>query len=264
MEPSRQTTTGAADVAGKVIWITGASRGLGRAIAVALGRAGAHLAVTARTRTPLDALATELAADLTSAGGSVLVAEGQVNDSERMAAIADAVVARHGRLDVLVNMAGINPTVARSEQLSDPAWSEVVDVNLAGTFYCSREAGRHMLAAGRGSVINVSSVHGSTGVARMAAYAASKGGVENLTRALALEWAERGVRVNCLAPGYFRTDLTEAYLNGPRGAQVLAAIPMGRFGEPDELVGAVRFLASDAASYVTGSTLFVDGGWTAH
>jgi NAD(P)-dependent dehydrogenase (short-subunit alcohol dehydrogenase family) len=242
---------------GKVAWITGASRGLGEAIARGLADAGASLAITSRSEDDLR----RLAADLD--GSEVLVQPGSVASPAEMAAAARAVVDRLGGLDVLVNMAGICPVVRRSEELADDEWQQVVDVNLSGTFYCCREAGRHMLSTGGGSIINISSVHGSTGVIRMAAYGASKGGVENLTRSLAVEWAPRGVRVNCLAPGYFETQLTEAYLASSAGERVRQAIPMGRTGDRSEMVGATVFLASDASSYMTGAVVHVDGGWTA-
>jgi NAD(P)-dependent dehydrogenase (short-subunit alcohol dehydrogenase family) len=250
---------GAGSLAGRVAWLTGAGRGLGRAVGVGLAAAGARLAISARSVNALQSLAEEL----TGTGTEVLVLPGSVSDPDFADAAADRIAAELGSIDVLVNMAGTNPRVVASEELTDEAWQEVIDVNLTGTFRCARAAARHMLAVGRGSIINISSVHGSTGVARMCAYAASKGGVETLTKALAVEWADRGVRVNCVAPGYFTTALTERYLAGPRGEAVLSAIPMGRAGCADELVGVTRLLACDEGSYITGSVFLVDGGWTA-
>lgn len=244
-------------LADKVVWVTGAGRGIGRALSVGLAGAGARLAVTARSKADLSALADELT------GQQVLVLPGSVADSDAVSAIVQDVVAEFGRLDVLVNVAGICPIVCPTETLGDADWREIIEVNLSGTFYCCREAGRRMLRAGGGSIINISSVHGSTGVAQMAAYGASKGGVENLTRSLAVEWAPQGVRVNCIAPGYFHTRLTGRYLASPAGDRVRASIPLGRVGDADELVGAAVFLASDASSYVTGTALHVDGGWLA-
>lgn len=241
------------DLTGRTAWVTGAGKGLGRAMAAALASAGARLAVTSRTESDLTALAAEL-------GEETLVLPGSVDDP----AFAEECVDRIGKLDVLVNCAGISPTFRRSEKVSDADWSQVLRVNLDGTFFCARAAGRRMLAQGSGSIVNVSSVHGTTGFERIAAYAASKGGVEALTRVLAVEWADRGVRVNALAPGYFETDLSHGLITSPWGETVRRAVPQGRVGAPRELAGAVVFLASDASSYVTGSTLYVDGGWTAH
>lgn len=241
----------------KVVWVTGAGRGIGRSIALSCARAGAVLAVTGRNPESLESLADELP------GKDVLALPGDVSDAAAVDAAAGRIVSELGRIDVLVNMAGISPTVRPSEQLSDDEWRAVLDVNLDGTFFCSRAAGRAMLDQGAGSIVNVSSVHGSTGVPRMAAYGASKGGVENLTRSLSLEWAGSGVRVNCLAPGYIETDLTRDYLRSRHGDDVRAGIPMGHPGVADDLVGATLFLASDASRYVTGAVIPVDGGWTA-
>jgi NAD(P)-dependent dehydrogenase (short-subunit alcohol dehydrogenase family) len=242
---------------GRTVWVTGASRGIGRALASGLARAGARLAVTSRARSDLESLKDELP------GQDVLIMDGSVTDAERMSTVADRIATKMGSLDVLITVAGINPVVRRSEELDNAAWQHVVDVNLTGTFFCCRAAAGHMLDAGSGSIITISSVHGSTGVARMAAYAASKGAIESLTRSLAVEWAQRGVRVNCLAPGYIRTDLTAASLDSRNGDQVISRIPMGLPGRPEDLVGAAVFLASDASSYMTGAIVAVDGGWTA-
>lgn len=240
------------DLTGRTAWITGAGKGLGRAIAIALSCAGARVALTSRTEADLAALAADL-------DDGTLVLPGSIDDP----GFAEECVRRIGRLDVLVNCAGISPTFTRSESVPDEDWRHVLQVNLDGTFYCCRAAGRRMLEQGAGSIINVSSVHGTTGFDRIAAYAASKGGVEALTRVLAVEWADRGVRVNSLAPGYFATDLSHGLMNSRWGEAIRRAVPQGRVGEAAELAGAAVFLASDAASYVTGSTLYVDGGWTA-
>lgn len=248
------------ELEGKVAWVTGAGRGLGRAIALELARAGARVAVQARTAEDLN----EVAGIIEAEGGRALILSGSVVDSHFTQESADTIAGTLGGLDVLVNSAGINPVVSPSEALSDEDWRRVVETNLTGTFYCCREAGRRMkLSGGGGAIVNISSVHGSTGVARMAAYAASKGAIESLTKALAVEWAADGIRVNCLAPGYFRTDMTDRYLNSRHGETVLARTPMGRVGDPPELVGAARFLAGNRASFMTGAVVPVDGGWTA-
>ncbi|MFE7934956.1 SDR family NAD(P)-dependent oxidoreductase [Streptomyces sp. NPDC057456] len=244
---------------GRTAWVTGAGKGLGRAIAVALSQAGADVAVTARTTADLESLEAELA----SCGGKVLVLPGSIADPDSVRTTVGRITGATGRLDAVVNCAGVSPHFTRSEYVTDEDWRRVLDINLQGTFYCCREAGKVMLEQGSGSIVNVSSVHASTGFERIAAYAASKGGVEALTKALAVEWADRGVRVNALAPGYFRTDLSSGLLDSKWGERIVRGTPLGRVGSVEELGGAAVFLASDASRFVTGTTLTVDGGWTA-
>ncbi|MFE9924507.1 SDR family NAD(P)-dependent oxidoreductase [Streptomyces sp. NPDC005774] len=243
----------------KTAWVTGAGKGLGRAIAIALSQAGATVAVTARTASDLEGLESELAGH----GGKVLVMPGSVADSVAVRDMAERITTWTGRLDAVINCAGISPHFTRSEKVTDQDFQQVLDVNLQGTFYCCREAGKVMLEQRSGSIVNVSSVHATTGFERIAAYAASKGGVEALTRALSVEWADRGVRVNTLAPGYFQTDLSSGLLDSRWGERIVRGTPLGRVGSADELGGAAVFLASDASRFVTGTTLTVDGGWTA-
>lgn len=249
-------TTESPVLADKVVWVTGAGKGLGRAIAVALSRAGAVVAVSSRTPADLRALANELAPAL------VTVLPISVDDAAAVRGAVAEILERHGRLDALVNCAGISSAFVRSETLDDDDWARVLGTNLTGTFLCCREAGKVMIEQGRGSIVNVSSVYASVGFERMAAYAASKGGVEALTKSLAVEWAPKGIRVNTLAPGYFHTDLSSGLLESRWKERITSSIPLGRVGNPVELTGAAVFLVSDAASYVTGSTLTVDGGWT--
>lgn len=248
------------DLTGSRAWVTGASRGLGRAIASGLLQAGADVAVTARSRGALESLAAELGLD----ERRVLVLPASVNVAAEVDAAAALLHKEWGGLDILVNCAGVSPSFSRAEGVTDEDWLNIIDVNLTGTFYCARAAGRLMLDDSGGSIINVSSIHATVGMTRLAAYSASKGGSNALTRTLALEWADRGIRVNAVSPGYFVTEMTE----GLRGheqlsQQLLDRIPLDRFGDPDELVPAVLFLASDASRYITGTTLTVDGGWTA-
>ncbi|MFC4499552.1 MULTISPECIES: SDR family NAD(P)-dependent oxidoreductase [Streptomyces] len=244
---------------GKTVWVTGAGKGLGRAIAVAVSQAGATVAVTARTAPDLEQLESELAQD----GGKVLVVPGSVADSGAVRDMVERITHGTGRLDAVVNCAGISPRFTRSEWVTDDDWRQVIEVNLHGTFHCCREAGRVMLEQGAGSIVNVTSVHAVTGFERIAAYAASKGGVEAMTKSLAVEWADRGVRVNALAPGYFHTDLSSGLLASRWGEQIVQSTPLGRVGSAEELGGAAVFLTSDASRFVTGTTLTVDGGWTA-
>ena len=242
------------------VWITGASRGLGRAIALGFAASGADVALTARSAEGLR----EVAAEAEGLGAKTLVLPASVSQAEAVAGAVAEIERSWGGLDVLVNCAGVSPMFKKTELVEDDEWRLVLDVNVTGSFLCAREAGKLMLAGGGGSIVNISSIHGQVGGERMAAYSASKGAVDALSRTLALEWASRGIRVNTLSPGYFETDMTEAL----RGHQkwrghLLSRIPMGRFGAPEELVSAALYLASDASGFVTGATMVVDGGWTA-
>ncbi len=243
------------ELGGKVCVVTGAGRGIGRGIAESLARHGATVVLVGRTAATLAAAAAAI-----GAGASTQVAD--VGREADVLALRDAVLARHGRIDVLVNNAGINPVWRGIEKTSLAEWQTIIDVNLTGTFLCCKHLGGAMGAGG--SVINVSSIAGHVGLTRSVAYCASKGGVELLSKALALDWAKRGVRVNCLAPGYVDTDLTHGVLTHEvHGKAFMDHIPMGRFGTPREMGGAVVFLAADVSAYMTGQSLVVDGGWTA-
>ncbi|MBC9732349.1 SDR family NAD(P)-dependent oxidoreductase [Nocardioides marmotae] len=245
---------------GKTVWVTGAGRGAGRAIADGMAALGANVLLQARTATEIDLAAEKIRAN----GGRALAVAGSVADPRTADRVVNLAVAEFGRLDVLINNAGISPALRRSEQVTDDEWSAVIDTNLSGPFYTTRAAGRVMLAQGSGSIVNVSSVHGTVGFPRLAAYSASKGGLELLTKTFAVEWAASGVRVNAVAPGYLETQMTEGLRNSDRHHEMIRSkIPLGRFGRPEEVVAAVAYLASDASSYVTGTIVRVDGGWTA-
>jgi NAD(P)-dependent dehydrogenase (short-subunit alcohol dehydrogenase family) len=244
---------------GQVAWVTGASRGVGRATAYAFAGAGANVAIMARDHDALQAVA----GDLEAAGREVEVIAGSISDSAAVASAVEAISRRWGRLDALVNNAGISPSFVRSERVEADEFSDIQSVNVLGPVLCSQRA-LPLLEASRGSIVNVTSVHGTVGHERTLGYAASKGALEMVTRTFAVEWAERGVRVNSVAPGYLETDMTEGLRQSEHWrVHLLGRIPLGRFGRPDEVVGAIMFLASPAARYITGTTLFVDGGWTA-
>lgn len=239
----------------KLIWVTGAGKGLGHAIASAALHAGATVVATARTESDLHALARD------HETGRVLVAPASVTDPEQLTGVTEIIAAR-GRLDGLVNCAGISPSFTRSEHLEPEVFHQVLATNALGVFQCSQAAARLMLEEG-GSIVNVSSVHAQVGYPRIAAYAASKGAVAALTRTLAVEWADRRVRVNTLTPGYFPTDLSQGLLKSRWGQDIVRRIPLGRTGDPGELGQAAVFLLSDESTYMTGADMTIDGGWQA-
>ncbi len=246
-------------LAGRVALVTGATGGLGRAIAVDLGKAGASVALAARSVDKLKEIETELA-------GLGVSAASFPADLTAVAAIrkmtAD-VAARFGRLDILVTCAGGNRPKP-SLDVEEEDWDLVLDLNLKSLFFCCQAAGRIMIAQRYGRIINMSSQLGHVGLAGRAAYCSSKGGVNQLTKALAVEWATYGVTVNAVSPTVVETDLTRAALADPKWkASVLGRIPMARLARPEEVSAAVTFLASKAAAMITGTSLLVDGGLVA-
>lgn len=248
------------DLAGTVAVVTGAGRGLGRAIAAGLAGFGAEVVLCGRNADTLTSTADELTAE----GGKVWWKAADVSREEDVTALVDAVLERHGRVDTLINNAGINPIYKAAEHIDLDDWRNIIDVNLTGVYLCCRHFGNAMLERGRGSIISISSVAGHVGLRKTLPYGAAKGGVELMTKSLAIDWAAKGVRVNTIAPGFFETDLTAGMRDhAALSERLLGQTPMGRFGKAEELVGAAVFLASPASSYVTGQSIVVDGGWTA-
>jgi 2-deoxy-D-gluconate 3-dehydrogenase len=241
---------------GKSALVTGSSRGLGAAIAIALAEAGAQVAVHGSSSTP-DSTQQLLAA----IGARSIALRGDVCDPSACSALVDQVVSEFGAIDILVNNAG---TITRSPAVDYPIddWYKVLETNLTSVFRLSQLAAKHMLARGSGKIINIASLLTFQGGVFVPAYAAAKGGVGQLTKALANEWASKGINVNAIAPGYMETDNTLALRNdAARSRQILERIPAGRWGEPADLAGAAIFLASRASDYVHGHVLAVDGGW---
>jgi NAD(P)-dependent dehydrogenase (short-subunit alcohol dehydrogenase family) len=241
---------------GRVCLVTGGGRGIGRAVARAFAAEGACVGVAARTREQVAEVAREI-------GGRALGVVTDVTDVVACEAAVATLTERFGRLSVLVNAAGISPVWQRSERHDVDAWRSIVDVNLTGAYLTTRAAAPSLLNGG-GAVVMVSSVTSTVGSPRLAAYGASKAALTQLTRTLAREWADRGVRVNAVSPGYVETELTSALLAVERLREdIVARTPLGRIATVDEIVPAVLFLASDEASYVTGVNLLVDGGMAA-
>lgn len=247
------------DLSGKIALVTGATRGLGEVTATALAKAGADVAVCGRQPSDLARVAEKIKSRGRKSAGFVL----EVTSSDSVHDGVERILAHFGQVDILVNNAGIN---YRAPLLDYPEeqWDRVINTNLKGYFLVAQAVAPQMLERGYGKVINMSSIMGTVALPELVAYAASKGGVNQITKVMALEWAKEGIRVNAIGPTYFETELVAQLRHDPeRFRFITERIPMGRWGHPRELEGVVIFLAAPASDFITGQTIYIDGGWTA-
>jgi NAD(P)-dependent dehydrogenase (short-subunit alcohol dehydrogenase family) len=248
------------DLTEKVAIVTGAGRGLGYAIALSLAKFGADVVLCSRSISELE----KVAEKVQKMGRQTLIHRLDIMDIQRIKPMVDKVVRTFGHIDILVNNAGVNrPQWA--VDLTEENWDLVMNTNLKGLFFCSQAVGRVMINQKKGKIINISSDAGTVGLPRRAVYCASKGGVNLLTKVLAIEWAEHNINVNAIGPAFIETPLTQPMLKEKDFRDyVLGNTPLGRVGKPQDVTGAVVFLASEASDYMTGHVMLVDGGWTAH
>lgn len=247
---------------GRVTMITGASRGLGKALAVRFAGEGSTVVLAGRSYDAMN----DICRAISDSGGEGSAVRMNVQDPESIRGAVDEAVERHGGIDILINNAGIS-MVSPSESLSYEDWNNAIGTNLTGVFFCSQAVARHMIGRGiSGCIINISSTFGKTPVPRRAAYCASKAGTDMITRVLAAEWAEKNIRVNAIAPGYLNTEfIQDLRRQGKLDTEALnRRIPQGRMGSVDEITGLALYMAGDEATYMTGSVVYIDGGWTAY
>lgn len=243
---------------GKVAIVTGSGRGIGRAIALEFAKEGANVVTNAVHLDHAESVADEIRA----LGGSAMAVKADVSKRSEVEALVKTTMGKFGRIDILVNNAGVVHTDPLLE-ISEEEWDKILDINLKGAFLCSQAVAREMIKGRtKGSIIHIASIAGKVGFPQMAHYCASKGGIIELTRELALELIPNGIRVNCIGPGAIETDMLKPMTEDKTAKEsLLQAIPMGRFGRPEEIAKVAVFLASDDSSYMIGQTVFVDGGW---
>ncbi|GIX48469.1 MAG: 2-deoxy-D-gluconate 3-dehydrogenase [Candidatus Tectimicrobiota bacterium] len=245
------------DLSGKVAIVTGGSKGLGREMALALAEAGAAVVVVSRTLEALE----KVADTIRQQGGTALAVAADVTRAEQIEAMVARVMATFGQIDILVNNAGIGGTTPVLE-LDEAEWDRFLTVNLKGPVLCAKYVGREMVKRRQGKIINVASVFAQVTARYMGAYAASKAALVQFTRILALEWSRYNIQVNALCPGYFATPMNAEFFASEAGQRLIQRLPMQRIGRPEEIRGAIVFLASAASSYMTGAALYLDGGHT--
>jgi NAD(P)-dependent dehydrogenase (short-subunit alcohol dehydrogenase family) len=243
---------------GKVAMVTGSTKGIGRAVAIGYAEEGATVIVCGRS----EDLAKNLAGELTGKGRKAVALRLDVTNVDSVNQVVAQVVKQFGRIDILVNNAGISPIWKRVEETGKDAWDQIIATNLTGAFLCAQAVGKVMIKQKSGKIINMTSVGGKVALPRLVAYCASKAGIISLTQVLAAEWAQHNILVNAIGPSYVKTEFTV----GLRGNQAIYddlknKNLLKRFAQPEEIVGAAIFLASDESNYITGQTLFVDGGW---
>ncbi|MHB8992449.1 MAG: glucose 1-dehydrogenase [Chloroflexota bacterium] len=245
------------DLTGRVALVTGASRGIGAAVAMALAESGADLALVARTEAALE----QTAGRIRGLGRRALVVPADVARVSALPGMVDRVVAEYGHVDILVNAAGVQCRKPILE-VTEEDWDFVNDVNLKAVYFCSQAVARQMLKQGKGKIINIASLTSSIGIANVSIYTATKSGVLGLTRVMSKEWSRQGINVNAIGPGYFHTEMTKRlYDDSVMRQWVVDRTPMGRWGELEDLMGTAVFLASDASDFITGELINVDGGW---
>jgi NAD(P)-dependent dehydrogenase (short-subunit alcohol dehydrogenase family) len=248
------------DLSEKIAVVTGAGRGLGYEISLALARYGAHVVACSRTESELETVAEKIKA----MGRQALPIRMDVSDIRSIRPMVERAVEAFGRIDILVNNAGINRP-QQAEDVTEDNWDQVMNTNLKGLFFCAQAVGRVMISQKKGKIINISSDAGTVAIPGRAAYCASKGGVNLVSKVLAIEWAPHHINVNAIAPAFIETPLTEPMLKDPAfNKYVLDNTPLGRVGKPKDVSSAAVFLASEASDYITGHILLIDGGWTAH